>query len=107
MALSDELQRLADLHASGALTAEEFQQAKARLLEGSSTPESAARPVGASFNHLRRSIGDRWLGGVCGGIAGLTDVDTWVWRLGFALLFFFWGTGLLLYILLWIFVPEE
>ncbi len=107
MALSDELQRLADLHASGALTAEEFQQAKARLLDGGSAPEYSAPPAGAWFNNLRRSKGDRWLGGVCGGISDQTALDTWVWRLGFALLFFFWGTGLLLYILLWIFVPEE
>lgn len=107
MALSDELQRLADLHASGALTAEEFQQAKARLLAGGAEPDISSVPVASAINRLRRSKNDRWVGGVCGGVARHTDVDTWVWRLGFAFLFLFWGTGLLLYILLWIFVPEE
>lgn len=33
MSLTDELQRLADLKASGALTESEFQKAKAKLLE--------------------------------------------------------------------------
>jgi phage shock protein PspC (stress-responsive transcriptional regulator) len=31
----------------------------------------------------------------------------WLWRLGFALLTFFGGAGLLVYLLLWIFVPQE
>ena len=44
---------------------------------------------------------------MCGGIAKHTDVEPWIWRLGFAFLFLFWGTGLLFYILLWVFVPEE
>lgn len=100
MDLSDELQRLAELHASGALSAEEFQQAKARLLAGEA-------PAGSSLNRLRRSKSDRWLGGVCGGAARLSGIDAWIWRLGFAILFFFAGTGFLLYVLLWIFVPEE
>lgn len=102
MDLSDELQRLADLHASGALSAEEFQRAKARLLAGE--PQTGA---GNPLNRLRRSRSDRWLGGVCGGAARLSGIDAWIWRLGFAILFFFAGTGFLLYILLWIFVPEE
>lgn len=38
MSLSDELQRLADLRSSGALTESEFQQAKAKLLAGDSAP---------------------------------------------------------------------
>lgn len=107
MALSDELQRLTELHASGALTAEEFQRAKARLLtDGASNGPEDPLDAGA-INSLRRSRSDRWLGGVCGGVARQTGVDAWVWRLGFAFLFFFFGTGLLLYILLWVFVPEE
>jgi hypothetical protein len=38
MSLSDELQRLADLRSSGALTESEFQQAKAKLLKEDSAP---------------------------------------------------------------------
>lgn len=39
MNVSDELQRLQQLHQSGALTDEEFAHAKARLLNSSGTPE--------------------------------------------------------------------
>ena len=51
--------------------------------------------------------GPCWIGGVCGGLARATGIESWVWRLIFAVLFLFGGTGLLLYILLWIFVPTE
>ena len=109
MALSDELAKLHDMHQRGALTDEEFSRAKARLLEGSTahadTP--AASPALAAINALRRSHSDRWIAGVCGGIARATGVDSWVWRLLFALLLLCGGAGLVLYVLLWIFVPSE
>jgi len=56
---------------------------------------------------LRRSSQDRWLGGVCGGISRITGIDAWIWRLLFTLLVLCVGTGLFVYILLWIFVPED
>jgi len=34
-------------------------------------------------------------------------MDTWLWRLAFALMLILGGTGLLLYVLLWILVPLE
>jgi phage shock protein PspC (stress-responsive transcriptional regulator) len=34
-------------------------------------------------------------------------VDAWVWRLVFALFTFTFGFGAVIYLLLWIFVPEE
>jgi phage shock protein PspC (stress-responsive transcriptional regulator) len=34
-------------------------------------------------------------------------MEPWVWRLLFAVLFICAGAGLLLYLLLWIFVPSE
>jgi phage shock protein PspC (stress-responsive transcriptional regulator) len=36
-----------------------------------------------------------------------TPVPSWAWRLLFVLLFLIYGTGFLLYVLLWIFVPQE
>jgi len=105
MALSDDLNKLAELRASGALTEEEFVSAKARLLGAQSA--RADEPVSAAVNALRRSRNDRVLGGVCGGMARATGVESWVWRLLFAVLFIFAGAGLLLYLLLWIFVPSE
>ncbi len=109
MTLADELNRLAELRASGVLTEDEFRIAKDRLLNADKTAANApARdPVASAVNALRRSRTDRWLGGVCGGIARSTGLESWVWRLLFAALFILAGAGLLIYILLWIFVPSE
>ncbi len=106
MSHADELERLATLRDRGVISEEEFQQLKTRIIQGSVTPPLGG-PVLSSVNRLRRSRDDRWLGGVCGGVARLTGMESWVWRMAFALLFLFWGAGLLLYILLWIFVPDE
>jgi len=57
--------------------------------------------------NFSKSDTDRWIGGVCGGLGESTPVPSWVWRLLFTLMVIFFGTGLLLYILLWIFVPRK
>jgi len=106
MALSEELNKLDELRQRGALSDDEFARAKARLLDGAPAAAPSAAPA-AAINALRRSRSDRWLGGVCGGLAAPTGVDSWVWRLLFALFFLFGGVGLILYVLLWIFVPSE
>ena len=109
MSLADELSKLEELRTRGVLSAEEFERAKARLLQGE--PQDAtgtsANAASAAVNGLRRSATDRWIGGVCGGLAKTLGVDSWVVRLLFAVLLFLGGTGVLLYILLWIFVPSE
>jgi phage shock protein C len=109
MTLSEELARLHDLHQRGALSDDEYAQAKARLLNAApaAQPPDADAPLLAAINALRRSRGDRWIAGVCGGIAQATGVEAWVWRLLFAVLLVFGGTGLLFYVLMWIFVPAE
>lgn len=49
---------------------------------------------------------DRILGGVCSGLAAGFHVDPlWV-RLGFVLLAFFQGIGILLYVVIWLLMPE-
>lgn len=105
MGLADELSRLEALHASGALSDDEFRRAKARVLEGDAVNGEA--PAIMALNRLRRSRSDRWIGGVCGGIAASSGVESWIWRLIIAMLALFGGAGLLIYLLLWIFVPEE
>ena len=104
MSLSEELGRLGTLHERGVLSDDEFARAKARVLSGA---PSATVPAAAAFNALRRSRDDRWLGGVCGGIARFTAVDSWIWRLLFALLTLCAGTGLLVYVLMWILIPAD
>jgi len=105
MSDSDELGKLGDLHQRGILSDEEFARAKARVLSGSSATRSA--PAASPLPQFRRSLGDRWLGGVCGGIGQATGVPSWVWRLVFTFGIVFAGCGLALYILLWILVPQE
>ena len=54
-----------------------------------------------------RSPTDRMVSGVCGGLAEEFGVPPALVRLGFVLLTLFsFGTGLLLYIVLWIVMPE-
>jgi phage shock protein PspC (stress-responsive transcriptional regulator) len=107
MALADELGKLAELRGNGGLTEEEFTRAKERLLNAQPQPPRANDPLASAVNTFRRSRTDRWLGGVCGGIARSTGMDSWAWRLLFAALFICAGAGLLVYVLLWIFVPSE
>ncbi len=105
MSTADDLNRLAELHRLGQLTDEEFARAKARVFDEAGAPGGA--PLVQAFNRLRRSLTDRWIGGVCGGMARTTGVDAWIWRLGFSLLALWGGSGLVAYLLLWIFVPLE
>ena len=105
MGLADELAKLDELRSRGALSDAEFQRAKARLLDGPPPPPDI--PAMEAINRWRRSRSDRWIGGVCGGLAVITGVESWIWRLILFALALFGGTGLLLYILLWIFVPNE
>ncbi|WP_290901786.1 PspC domain-containing protein [Aquabacterium sp.] len=108
MSIADELDKLSTLQERGVITHEEFLKLKARLVDGlESTAPVAATPPSPPDLALRRVRDDRWLGGVCGGLARMLGVESWLVRLAFTLLFLLWGTGLIFYILLWIFVPEE
>ncbi len=111
MSIADELQKLQTLRDSGALTDEEFAEAKARVLKGAPDDSIGAANVATSatavLHKFSRSKSDVWLGGVCGGLAKITPVPAWVWRLGFAILICGYGIGFFAYICLWIFVPEE
>jgi phage shock protein PspC (stress-responsive transcriptional regulator) len=111
--ISDEIRRLHELHQAGALTAAEFEQAKARVLSGTAPGSERINlnkddgSLAGKFNALRRSKRDRWLGGVCGGLAIASGIDAWVWRLAFTLFTITFGFGAVIYLLMWIFVPEE
>ena len=53
----------------------------------------------------RRSGTDRMAGGVCGGLADYSGVDAVLWRAGFVGLTLVGGSGVLLYLLLWVLLP--
>jgi phage shock protein C len=107
MNVSDEIKRLHELHQAGALTDAEFAQAKARALGGSVNLDKQAPDFASEIGALRRSRTDRWLGGVCGGLGKASGMESWIWRLVFVLFTATFGFGLLIYLLMWIFVPEE
>ncbi len=56
---------------------------------------------------LTRSNDDKWLAGVAGGLAETLGVDSTIVRIVFALLgVFSFGTGVLLYLALWVILPR-
>ena len=55
---------------------------------------------------LHRSKDDRWLAGVCGGIAEYFNIDGTLVRVLFILFGFAVGGGILIYVILWIIMPE-
>jgi phage shock protein C len=57
---------------------------------------------------LRRPFEDRIIGGVCGGLGQYFDIDTTLVRLAWVLLTLVTsGTGLFIYLLAWLIIPDE
>src|SRR4051794_20270788 len=59
-------------------------------------------PLPPARPQLRRSRTDKVLGGVSGGLAEYTGVDALLWRVGFVALTLAGGTGIIVYLLLWL-----
>jgi phage shock protein C len=55
---------------------------------------------------LYRSQANRMVAGVCGGMAEYFNVDATLIRVLFVVLAVFGGAGLVLYLLMWIIVPD-
>jgi phage shock protein C len=105
MGVAEELERLQSLRDRGTISDEEFARAKAQVLD---EPASSRSGSHRSFlQQLARSRTDRVFGGVCGGLGHSTDLPSWAWRVIFCLTLLYFGAGLLIYILLWIFLPQE
>ncbi len=56
---------------------------------------------------LYRSKDYRKIAGVCGGLGEYFDIDPIIFRMIFIALFFGGGSGIIIYILMWIFVPVK
>ena len=56
---------------------------------------------------LYRSRTNRMLCGVCGGVGEYFNIDPTLVRLGFVLLVFWWGAGILAYFIAAVIVPDE
>ncbi len=71
------------------------------LMAAAPSEPSAASPV------LRRSKTDRVIGGVAGGLGRFLGIDPVILRVAFVVLTLAGGSGVLLYIIGWIAIPEE
>ncbi|OQX78616.1 MAG: hypothetical protein B6D61_05070 [Bacteroidetes bacterium 4484_249] len=58
-------------------------------------------------SRLYRSESNSVIGGVCGGLGEYFNTDPVLFRIIFAIVFFVGGSGLLVYIVLWIVIPLE
>ncbi len=58
-------------------------------------------------SRLYRSQRDNVIGGVCGGLGDYLNTDPLVFRILFVVAFLAGGSGLLIYIIFWIVIPEE
>lgn len=58
---------------------------------------------------LRRSVSDRWVAGVCAGLAEYLGLDPIAVRVGYVLLSILSAAfpGCLVYIILWLLIPER
>lgn len=59
------------------------------------------------MKRLCRSIKDKKIAGVCGGLAKYFKVDPAIVRIIFLLAALVWGFSIILYIVCWICVPKE
>jgi phage shock protein PspC (stress-responsive transcriptional regulator) len=59
-----------------------------------------------SLKNLRCIPDKGWFGGVCAGLAYWLGLPLWLVRLAWGAAGFFYGLGITLYLLLWIFVPN-
>ena len=75
--------------------------------EQTTTGPRVSRDEMKDLGRLRRSVTDRHIAGVAGGIARHLDVDAIIVRVALVVAVFFGGAGLLVYIGAWLLVPEE
>jgi phage shock protein PspC (stress-responsive transcriptional regulator) len=76
----------------------------ATTAERPSAPATDYQPEG---RRLSRSIDDRMLAGVAGGIARYLDVDVTLVRIGIAALALLTGAGAALYVAAWLLIPAD
>lgn len=60
-----------------------------------------------SYKKFYRSITNRRIAGICGGLGKYLKIDPAIIRIIFLFLLICSGCGLLLYIIFWIAIPEE
>ena len=69
-------------------------------------PAAGSSATGGS-RRLSRSRSDRMLGGVCGGLAQYFGIDATLVRIAFVVSVILPGPQVLLYLLLWLVIPQD
>ncbi|HWK02216.1 MAG TPA: PspC domain-containing protein [Puia sp.] len=75
--------------------------------QGTTQQQSSETFTAEEPRRLYRADNDKILGGVCAGLANYLKMDPAIVRILFVLIVFAWGTGFLLYIILWAFLPTR
>lgn len=56
---------------------------------------------------LKLAADDKKIAGVCGGLAKVSELPSWLWRAIFLMSVFFGGFGVFAYLCLWMCMPAE
>lgn len=75
--------------------------------ERRATQEAEAEPQAPRSRPLYRSVRDRSIAGICGGLAAYFGIDVTMLRLVTLLLMIFGGLSIWFYVILWLILPEE
>lgn len=70
-------------------------------------PSYGNTPQPGGPNKLVRDNNDKWLGGVCSGLANYFNIDPNIVRVIFAVATFFGGASVLVYLVLWVIMPTQ
>lgn len=68
---------------------------------------SNARNSSSAYSPICRSETNKIIGGVCGGLGEYFNIDPNIIRLIFILLTVFGGSGIIIYVILWIILPRQ
>ena len=74
--------------------------------ENESTYKQRERFGPSGYRRMYRDPDNRILGGVCSGMSAYWQIDPLILRILFVIAFLGFGTGLIIYIILWIVLPE-
>ena len=68
--------------------------------------EKEKSEAGWKLKEMRKSVKDKKIAGICGGLSEYTPIPSWLWRVLFLISFLCGGVGLIAYIILWICMPS-
>ena len=77
--------------------------------QSTTDPQTGLDKVFATLRSIpvRRRTDDKWIGGVCSGLADRLGVDPVIVRAGFVLLFILGGVGITVYLVAWVLLPND